>query len=516
MVSCKRARGVTHFVATIGIILSASVFASAKSLSTQPWDWLIQHVCADTLDRPVAADPYDGCPTGAHERRLKLGDPMPYLRHDQPRPGHPYGFQRHDSYPLADQHFGGIISANDFDFDYNEPYGVMHPGDGDGYDVFRVADGYVSGSGTRDYDGNRQTLFGRGCKPFNGWVFFPVAFLFNLRLGASGAGVFPIHGDYYEQNGEPYPGHCGPETHFATGTLTTWSFDEGHLFGGLNGASQKRIDTIISTHGFPVSKGAHPHKLERFFFTDLYGVTRWEVWEPAVDNPRVDTNCLGSTEMDYQGWAFKRTHCHDWSAVNVFEHPKPRFPWPYPEANLLVDQHFDGAVGRAWAQTATNSETGAVLKLSRFQSKTSADTHFSRTREGVHYLQMNCGSRHCDPGQAMYQQVPIGLLKDAQAVDYGFSGVAEGSEGGIMHVELSQRDLVGRELWSTSFESAVPTQGSGTKPKKPADSIYASSTVFLETSPPLPKIAGAVWLRLSLSPRVPILYDILDTWLMLR
>ncbi len=72
--------------------------AHAKAHSTDPWDWIIQHVCADSSDRPVPADPYDGCPSGTHESRLKLGDPMPYLKHDQPGPNHPKAFS--DTIPI--------------------------------------------------------------------------------------------------------------------------------------------------------------------------------------------------------------------------------------------------------------------------------------------------------------------------------------------------------------------------------------------------------------------------------
>ena len=218
----------------------AGVFAaepSAAQTSSSPWDWIIQHVCADASDLPVPADPYYGCPAGTHKRRLTKGDPMPYFRHDQPWPGYPNGYQRHDAYVLLDQR-GGFVSANDFDFDYYAPYGVFHPGDGDGYDVYRVVGGYVSGSGTRDGSGYSQTFWDAGCVPRNGWVFFPVSFLSQLQAGASGSGAFPIHDDYYEQNGEPYPGIADSNTSFGS-PLTTWTFEPRYPFGGLKMARRK-------------------------------------------------------------------------------------------------------------------------------------------------------------------------------------------------------------------------------------------------------------------------------------
>ena len=439
--------------------------AHAGAHSTDPWDWIIQHVCADASEHPVPVDPYDGCPSGTHERRLKLGDPMPYLRHDQPAPKHPRGLQRHDSYPLADRHMGGIVSATDFDFDYREPYGVMHPGDGDGYDVYRIMDGYVSGSGTRDAGGYRQTFFGMGCKPYDSWIFFPASFLHELRPGASGGGVFPIHDDYYEQNGEPYPGRCGA-SRFDTDSLATWSFEPGFAFGGVNGAPQKRIDAIVSTNGFPVSPGPHPHiGLERIYFTDLYGATRWEVWK--TDGPAFPAKtCHGPAEMEYRGVVFKLIQCRDWSVVDLFERPKPRLPWPYPEANVLADLHFDVPGVPAWRRTTAVSETGGNLNLRQLQSRTPLDMRASQNKEGVHYLQISCSAQRCNPDQALFQDVPIDRVKDGERVDYGFSGVVDGGEGGIMHVVLSQRDLAGRDLWSTSFDADVPTGASGVKPQE--------------------------------------------------
>ena len=217
--------------------------------------------------------------------------------------------------------------------------------------------------------------------------------------------------------------------------------------------------------------------------------------------------------MVYQGVTFKMKQCRDWSAVDVFDRPKPRPPWPYPEANVLMDPHFDQPRAPAWGRAADISETGTVLNRRQFQSRTDLDTHFSPTKAGVHYLQIDCGGPNCDPGQTLFQDVPIDRVKDGESIDYGFSGVVEGNESGAMHVELSERDRAGNEVWSTSFEADVPTSASGVTPE---ESIYRASSVFLTTSPPLHIAPGAISLRLSLSPQSPVLYDILDAEVMPR
>ena len=183
-----------------------------------------------------------------------INEQPPYYRHDEPDRSHPLGFQRHDAYPIVDRRYGGVVSANDFDFDYSEPYGVMHPGDGDGYDVYRVAEGWATGGDTRDGGGYSQSFFGTDCKPFGGWVFFPVSFLRDLRPGAQGRTMsVPIRGSYWEQTGQPWPGRCEPGKGFSTSPLTTWFFSPLHSFGGLGGHKSKQIDAIAATHGCDVA-----------------------------------------------------------------------------------------------------------------------------------------------------------------------------------------------------------------------------------------------------------------------
>ena len=99
----------------------------------------------------------------------------------------------------------------------------------------------------------------------------------------------------------------------------------GPCFRGSERRAEKHIDTIVSTHGFPTRRPLPPHfGLERFYFTDLYGFTRWEAWKLAADNPKTSERLVeGPTEMEYQGVAFKLAACRDWSIVDVFARPKP-------------------------------------------------------------------------------------------------------------------------------------------------------------------------------------------------
>jgi hypothetical protein len=406
------------------------------------------------------------------------------------------------------------VSANDFDFDYFEPYGAMHPGDGDGFDLYRVANGYVTGGGTRDGGGYSQTFFGADCQPYGGWIFFPVSFLEALRPGAAGRGIFPDQDIYWEQDGEPWPGHCIPNRGLSWGTLTTWEFVSLYPFSGQNGEPTKRIDAIVSTHGFQMQHSAErDFHLERFYFTDLYGPTRWEAWLPSSDRVKATANCAGDTQTIYEGVAFTLADCRDWSAVQLIDPPRPRLPWPYPETNLLQNWHFDQRGMEPWCRTHTERQPGKVLNWDRFTSIAPADLRYSQTHVGVRYLQVSCGDRECDPPQAIYQDVPIASLPPSSAYDYGFSGVIDGAENGTMRVTLSERDRTGKELWSASFDATVKTDYRG---KRAAYSVYHASSVFLETSPAAAHKPGAVALRFSLSPRTPALYDILDTWLMPR
>jgi hypothetical protein len=484
---------------------------AAHKHSTDPMDWIIQHVCADASDHPVAADPYNGCPSGTKERRLQIGDPLPYLRHDQPRPNRPHGVQRHDAYPIHDYRYGGTVAANDFDF--GESYGTMEPGRGDGYDLYRIIDGWVSVGDTRDGGSFSMSFFGAACKPYNGWVFFPTSFLKSLTPNASGETTLPIAGSSWEHDGEPWPGSCTPgRTGFSERTLTTWVYQPSFAFGGMDGAPTKTIDAIVSTHGFIV--GARPNAkfhLERFYFTDLYGVTRWEAWAPQAEGKPAGGNCNGPADMVYQGVEFSRTDCRDWTVTEINKAPKPHFAWPYPEANVLKNYHFDHDDMEPWRQSGGPGSS----QMSWSQRRSSAPTDMGRflNHPGVRYLAVDCVDSPCGPSSAIYQDVPVADLPRSGSYDYGFSGVVQDSSGGSVKVTLSERDAAGHELWTTSFDAKVSSEFRGFTP---SESVYKSSSTFLNTSPVVVLKPNAAYVRFAISPQISGHYLFLDTWLMPR
>jgi hypothetical protein len=194
---------------TVVVVISCSAVAPVLCTATTPVgsDWITKDVCVDNSNQPVAADPYGGCPAGTTQRDIAEGEKLPYINHDQPDASHPKGYQRHDAYPVSDLS-GNPLVVNELDFDYDQPYGTFRAGDGDGYDLYRVRNGWVSAAQTRDGAGYSQVFYGSGCTLYNGWVFFPTSLLSTLSGSTSGSTTAAIIDDYWEQNGQSWPGMC--------------------------------------------------------------------------------------------------------------------------------------------------------------------------------------------------------------------------------------------------------------------------------------------------------------------
>jgi hypothetical protein len=494
-------------LATATFLVSCCVAAPAMCAATPPFgsDWITKDVCADISNRPVAADPYYGCPAGTTQRDIAEGEELPYINHDQPGPNgdHPNGYQRRDAYPVTDLS-GNPLVVNEYDFDYFQPYFTFEAGDGDGYDLYSIRNGWVSATQTRDGGGYSQTFYGSGCTPYNGWVFFPTSILSTLSPDTSGSTTMAIMDDYWERNGQSWPGVCNVFSNFNRNTITSWEFKPQFAFGGINGAPIKYIDTIVSSHGYSndpsfVTSG----HIETFYFTKLYGVTRWEAWYPTQQNrpPQGVVTCNGSSTTVYQGIPMTRADCRDWSATQVIAlavHPV----WPVPDLNLLSNFHFSGSLS-PW------KTTGSAITAAVATSTTQADRH-------VFYLSLGCRGA-CQPGQMIYQDIPISKVTSGTPYDYAIAAVSHGAAGGTLEVSLNQVDSKGRILDERSFVMTVPTAamtvgGSMTD----AVSVYRAATFTGGTTSPLYLRPGARSLRFGIEPQSMITFDIVDAWVMPR
>ena len=291
-------------------------------------DYLIQRVCLDQSGRVQAVDPYN-CPAGGTLRLLEPGEALPYHRYDQFVPDL-QDRERHDSYPVRTRD-GHEIVVNPF---HHAPFGPFDA-KRDGYSITVVREGWTSSGGTRSKL-RGTTFFGAGCRPYGGWVYFPVSDL-DGHLIKPGEAQVPIKGVHWELNGEPWPGRCPSD--YQTKSWTSWEPLPGFKFGGIGSIPIKTIDAIRSIHGFVDSpKFRAQGHLEIFYFTRLYGFTRWESWvtkERYENDPALlhrgeiaSRRCIGPVENTYKGITFERIACRDWTAVEVVAKAEGPPQWP--------------------------------------------------------------------------------------------------------------------------------------------------------------------------------------------
>lgn len=459
-------------------------------------DYLIQKVCIEPSGAVVGVDPYL-CASPNSLRNLVAGEPLPYHKVDQ------RGVQRHDAYPVTDLNGQEVIAAP-FNF---TPFGTFNPW-GDGYDIFQIREGWASAGATRDGGGFSTTFFGEGCKPFNGWVFFPAAALRESGMSPGEASV-PISGRYWEQNGEAWPGAC--PANYSRDTYTSWEFIPKFPFGSKGEKSRKDIDAIRSLHGFRTTpRFLENGHMEVFYFTRLYGITRWEVWIPAAQNPQpVDPDaCGGDVDIRHRGVAFIRTACRDWSAVTVPARPEAPALWPLPGQNLLKNFHFSEGV-RHWNRTGESSE-GLTTNWSLRNSTAPGDVKFRQGNgQGVRYLAINCGGT-CNDTQGVYQDVPITRKIGAgSTLRYGATVISEAGVATIQ-IRVLQMDTDGTVLSAVDTTASVDEKSARSVR---GDSLVRSST-YVAGKVPVVLDPRTTTIRYMVIAKSPHTIDILDTWLL--
>lgn len=512
--------------------------AEAQQTQDSPeLSYLVQQVCIDQTGAVVRIDPYF-CPKNDKLRPLQIGEPLPYHKHNQVEPHNPLSpqeyedkdsdFELHDSYPVRALN-GTVLSIDPFDFEPDRFTSRL-----DGYDVYRIDDGWTSVEETRDSGGFGITWFGANCKLYNGWVFYPLADLTSSGIKA-GEVKMPISGVYWEKDGEHWPGHCPSTAQASTKQaasgdqschpgascpskdyetpITSWEFIPNYPFAGIGNNPVKRLDTIRSIHGFIDGPDFLAHgDLEVFYFTKLYGSTRWEDWMPVGEvkaSPRfqriaeqASKYCHGTDDVEYHGVKFMVVYCRDWSAVSVLDKPELAAPWPVPDMNLLQNFHFD--------QELTNwkrSGSGDALQLTLKTSSAARDMlNVQHGGTGIRYLELTC-TAECGPANAIYQDGPITAKTTSGRYTLGARVKAEGHAGSL-RLAVTVLDRNGKVLDEKSFAESAPTSsGPG------GDSVVLSGNFELNSFS-LAIDSQASVLRFSISPTSSGTVDVVDTWLM--
>ena len=288
-------------------------------------DLMIQNVCVDRGGKVlVGRSPLDGevaCPT---QRDLRLGEPLPYHKHDHPNAGGgpPQGYQRHDSVPIETAGLGTVVEHS-FDFGGFEGrrFGAFDPADGGDVAVF--APGAVSIAATEDGGAGFQLFVGECRGPvtaaalLRSWIiaqFDPeraaplagetMARLKDLRVGAQESCPTRFNAAYTRWYTKPVRYRAAP----------------------AQGASVI-LATLISEHYGGGEPDTADH-VERFYFTRELGGTRWEHWQNAKGNRRYDAATVASAaarfaatgrcsdaSMPEGGAQFVLIDCREWTRI---------------------------------------------------------------------------------------------------------------------------------------------------------------------------------------------------------
>ena len=366
------------------------------------------------------------------------------------------------------------------------------PGSGDGYDIYVVGDGWASASQTRNGGSFSTTFFSPGCKPYNGWLFFPSNISMNSSPGTTTSGIW---GNNWEQNGENWPGIC-PSTYGSS--QTDWYPAPNFPFGNTPDKT-KTLNAMVVIKGY-----APGSQLQVFYFTELYGVTRWEVWTPAGQNPVPGNfSCNGSRSYNRYGVDFTVTACRDWSSVNVLAVPNLPAVWPVPDQNLLQNFHFGTGI-TPW-QRSGNSAEGNLINWSLLNSTTPLDSAHSQTGSGVRYLATNC-SGTCTGQQMIYQDVTIDGRTPSGNYTLAVTARTQGTNPGTLKLSLLQLSSSTASVGTpVSFEiQASPTN----QPSVVLGSLFLRGSVNLQLAP------DAQTLRFAITPMTSHTFDIVDAWLM--
>ncbi|WDD91629.1 hypothetical protein Bsp3421_001565 [Burkholderia sp. FERM BP-3421] len=255
-------------------------------------DYLIQDVCVDADDNPIAGDPAS-CPS---HRDMRVGERSPYLLTDF---DHNSGaaYQSTNSIPVlgADGTTKVLVMKNlqgGFDSRFRFSFSEVR----DGYDLIDLDNSSyasfirTSDPGCRDQIWSRTGGAGSIAERAGGWILFP----FQGPPSGWPPSSSIYHPTYHIQVTQPAPAGCGDGN--STG-VTYWNGPGAYQF-----ESGKVMTAIRSDHFAATTLSQRNNALERYFFTKEYGMTRWEAWIPRsrcyAERGAQDPSCHPETDNE--------------------------------------------------------------------------------------------------------------------------------------------------------------------------------------------------------------------------
>lgn len=275
---------------------------------------------------------------------------MPYRKHDKPTTGNPRGYMYSDSFPISKgasglqyistmQHADGVTLQA-----LVQQLGYFNP---DGYNIVHVDGGFANFAGTKDASGP-QAFYGVGCQTYNSWLLFPLG-MTPGQINNSTASLQIVRA----------PQTCNASTIFVP------SFSPSHYVGPLTYSRPgiSPIDSVVTYHytnATPLEAGQTVGgNYEVTYWTDIYGLTRWETWGRVVDGGQPNTTCNGGTYVtDGWGTQWVRTDCRDWTYLSftdgsnetvAFNPNSVMLDSPFQSDNQLLNSDFTTGIAN-WSR----------------------------------------------------------------------------------------------------------------------------------------------------------------------
>jgi hypothetical protein len=348
-----------------------------------------------------------------------------------------------------------------------------------------------------------------------------------------------------------------------TDQLTTWAHFDRLDFGGIGDVPRRSMEALVTTMGLRQSTDpkitstwmGYGH-LEVFYFTKLYGLTRWEFWVPDSQFTNggresasqtqqraagVGGRCLplqtqgsasftpvGSTTpakrftMSYQGTAYTMTDCRDWTNIVVQNPAAPAPVWPVAALNLLHNFHFTNGTISNLTSWNTGLVKHASVQLSATKDDTTKDT--PTPLHGIVYMRFAC-SGGCADNESLFQDIPVTASTPHTAL-YTLGAVARSeASNGKLEIELAQLGADHGVLSKTEFTADLASQEVGCDyrgehcktygyDRAGATGSVVLSSNFVNRTFPVTLAPGVRLLRFSLTPRSKTDLDVVSAWLM--